>query len=719
MIQWCGPFILLDTGVSTNGTPHSCVELEGLRTAPIAPGAAPDRDPRRTSRTARAHRAPARTLVPSSLMFRMFASFCSIGFRGALLVLFGAHVVQAQDHATVGAATGIGSVRGRLVDSATTRPITNGSVTIRREADTSFAGGALPGADGSFRVESLTPGRYTVRVRALGFAPTVRTGITISTDAPVADLGAIGLAPVAARITELVITADQQDVTLAPDRNSYSTKNMTTASGGTAVDVLRNVPSVEVDGSNKVSLRGNENVVVQINGSSSPLHGEQLGNFLAQLPASTIARVEVATNPSAKNDPEGTAGIINIVLEQRVELGLSGGVTASTGTTGLATLSGNIGQQRGPWTLFASYSFFRDSRTVIGHRDLTNLVLSDPAFVFAHLNASSSPLSQNLILRSEYRVDEHDVLSADAVILGGDFARKSVANYTDFNASRDVIGLFDQFNTQHSRNGLEDYAVAFRRTGRPDASTFSAELHATRANSTANVELFGLVHQADSSTSAIAGPRERDVTSAQYPLWNLQTDYTHPFGAHAKLESGLKGTLRHTTNDFTAANLDSLSGQFVLAPERTTAFDYREQIGAGYMVLSQQLGKAQTQAGLRLEQATTRLTLAGTSQPSDTRYASAFPSAIVSYNLTEMHQIKLSYSRRITRPDPFQLSPVVYREDARHSFLGNPNLRPEYTDAFELTFQENKGWGSVQINPYVRHTAQPCASSSVSTRRAS
>src|SRR5450756_1783594 len=183
---------------------------------------------------------------------------------------------------------------------------------------------------------------------------------------------------------------------------------MTTASGGTAVDVLRNVPSVEVDGSNNVSLRGNTNVVVQINGRSSPLTGEQLGQFLTQIPASTVARVEVSTNPSAKNDPEGTAGIINIVLNQQADVGLSGGLNAGTGTTRQANISGNIGRQSGPLTLYLSASVYRDHRTLEGSSNQTNLAIPVPAFVDSRSDGTAQPRFQSMTFRSEYRFTEHD-----------------------------------------------------------------------------------------------------------------------------------------------------------------------------------------------------------------------------------------------------------------------------------------------------------------------
>jgi ferric enterobactin receptor len=638
----------------------------------------------------------------------MFAPSRYVSGLCAILLLGGTQAAGAQaggaapSHAT----NGVGEIRGSLVEAGSTRAIGGGSVTVRHAGgDTSFAGGALPHPDGSFKVDGLTPGRYTLRVRALGYAPLVRAGIVVSVEQPVAELGALSLSQVATKLEGQVVTAEREEVALAPDRNSYSTKNMTTASGGTAIDVLRNVPSVEVDGTNNVSLRGNQNVVVQINGRSSPLKGEQLGNFLAQLPASAVKNVEVATNPSAKNDPEGTAGIINIVLNQEADVGLSGGLTAGTGTTGLANMSGNVGKQSGPLTLFISGNFFRDNRNLTGSSDRTNLVVPVPVFVESRFGGSVEPRSQSMTLRSEYRFTAHDALSADVIVSGGRFARSTASHYTDLNDARQVIGLFDQFSDAVQRNLTQDYTVAFRRTGSPEATTFSTELRYTRNRYLYDNELLGVLRQPDASTGTAAGPPEHDATISRLPSWNLQSDYTHPFGSHTKLESGFKETLRNTGTDFTAAFLDAASGQFVPAPSRATSFDYREQISALYSVLSQQVGKVQAQGGLRLEQASTRLAMPFSSQQFDNRYASAFPSAIVTYNLTDMRQVKVSYSRRISRPNPFQLSPVVYRDDARSIFHGNPELRPEYTDALELGLQETRGWGSLQLSPYLRKTA--------------
>jgi ferric enterobactin receptor len=599
-------------------------------------------------------------------------------------------------------ASGPGEIRGHLVDSASGRAIGAGSVSVRRVGDSTFATGALPKEDGSFQVSGLQPGRYTLRVRSIGFAPIVRNDIAITAAKPLVDLGAIGLNVVATKLDATETVAEREDVVLSPDRTSYSVKNMPVASGGTAVDVLRNIPLVEVDGSNNVSLRGNANVVIQINGRSTPLKGDQLGAFLAQLPAGTVKNVEVATNPSAKDDPEGTAGIINIVLNQEAELGLSGGVNAGTASTGMVNAGGNVGKQQGKLTVFGSGNVYHDQRETSGTISRTNLLIPIPAFTETRLAGRQYPVSGGGTLRSEYRFTDRNVLSFDGFFYGGRYGGDQSSDYTDLDTTRAIIGLFDQASSQISRNVSQDYDVAFRRYADKNQPLFSTEMEYSNTYSTSDVDLSGDVLRADASTPP-AIPTEHDRTIGRYPYLNWKADYTGVFGGGTKLEMGLKGTRRTTTNDFDAAYADS-TGDFVSDPARRTAFDYHEDIGSGYALLSNKLDKVQTQAGLRLEDAATYLDLTTVGQQYDRRYASAYPSAIASYNFTPLRSVRVSYSRRVSRPNPFQLSPIEFRQDSRNVFYGNPALRAEYTDAIELGYQESRSWGSIQINPYLRST---------------
>ena len=600
------------------------------------------------------------------------------------------------------AATAPGEIRGRLADSATGRPLAGASITVRRLGDSLFAGGALPRDDGSFRVDGLVPGSYSVRVRALGYAPLTRSRVLVTAERPAVDLGTIALTAVARRLAEQGIVAERDDQVLAPDRNTYSVRNMTTAAGGTAVDVLRNIPAVEVDANNRVQLRGNANVVVQVNGRSTPLTGEQLSAFLTQIPASLIRQIEVATSPSARSDPEGTAGIVNIVLDQRTELALSGALTAAVSTTSQVNLSGNVGRQRGPLTLFVSATAYHDRRPMTGSISRTNLTQRVPAYVETRLEGTQAPKSAGTTLRSEYRLTDRSALSLDGSLFAARYGRGQSSFYTDLDTARTVTGLFDQRIDQLSRVASQHLVLGFHRRGPPSVTEGHTELEFWNNRNRDEADRSGDVIRADASTPASIAT-ERDRTAARFSYWNLKSDHTRLFGTRGKLEAGLRVTERLTTNDLDATVMTP-SGTYVADSVRSLDLDYREAIAAVYGVLTRQVGRAQAQAGLRLERVETVLRLPSSDARYDGGYRSAFPSAVVTYELTKQRQLRLGYSRRVSRPQPNQLNPVEQRIDTRNVSRGNPELRPEYTDAGELSLTDTHGWGSVQLSPYVRHT---------------
>lgn len=632
----------------------------------------------------------------------------ALGAAGVALVapaLPGAQAAQAQTQ-----------VRGTVVAAAGGRPVVGAYVVARRQgpgADTAVVASARGDTTGAFVLRGLRPGTYTLRVRALSFAPLVRAGVVVPAGGAPLNLGALALAAAATQLGEARVVGERDATELAPDRNAFNTKDLPAAAGGTAVDVLRNVPAVEVDGDNNVSLRGNQNVVVQINGRPSPLRGQQLGNFLAQLPANAVAKVEVATNPSARNDPDGASGVINIVLAQRTDLGTSGGLQAATATTQLANLSGNLGRQTGPWTGFASYGFFRDRRAQLGFNDRVDATGAGPDGLFATLDGFGNPQFHNATLRGERKFGRFSALSADAVVNGGRFRRGSSAFYRVEDDGA-VTGRFAQRTDARFGNATQDYVLAYRRTVDAAKNALSVEL---RFNDASN-DLRTLLSQRQGTGGAEAGPlgppslASRDLGSQRTPTWRAQSDWTRALARNTKLEAGVLGIRRRSRSDFERA-AEQPDGGFVPDAARSNRYTYREGVAAVYGVLSRRAGPVELQGGLRLEGAETRFDLLapapGTPGAPDrarfvNRYQSVFPSGLVAYNLDPKRQLKATYSRRISRPDPGQLNPYVQREDSLNLFQGNPALRPEYTDAYELGYQHQTRWGSVQLSPYYRRT---------------
>lgn len=597
-----------------------------------------------------------------------------------------------------------GRITGIVVNAGTDQPVAGASIAVRGVKDSTLVGGGFANADGTFRIEGVGPGRYNVRVRVMGFAPVVKSEINVTPSATTVDIGRIELTPVATELASVAVTGDRSDVVVAPDRTSYTVKDMPAASGGSAVDILRNVPSVEVDGDNKVSLRGNENVVVQINGRLSPMRGEALGNFLAQLPANLVARVEVVPNPSAKNDPEGMAGLLNIVLKENTDLGTSGGFTVGGGTTGQANASGNLGYQRGALTLFGNYGLMRDSRQISGFIDRSGLQAGLLPFLQANIAGGQKGISHSLNASADYKLGASDALSSNLIVSDRSPTRTNDNLYDELDAARDITASYRRLKLMTGDELSLDWALGYKHTAAQQGDGLATEIRVNRGNDNDHVLL---TDQALSTTSGVPDglpALETNLTKERESQWSLQSDYTHSFATGTKIETGYKGTLRRLDNDLGVATSTDGGDTYTSDDTRSNAFLYDEKVNAAYGVLSQSVGSFQLQGGLRAELVKTTFDLANTGEHFSNDYTSLYPSAIASYSLSETEQLKASYSKRVTRPDTRQLNPFGWREDALNMFQGNPALLPQYTHAFELGFQQLFPQGTLQVTPFIRHT---------------
>src|SRR5256714_1509307 len=264
---------------------------------------------------------------------------------------------------------GIGEVRGTIVAAdSSAAAVPRPAIAVRGKSDGKLVTGAYGAEDGTFRIQGLRPGTYYLRVSGIGFTPLNTPEFTIDPASPTANVGSIKLSRISVTLQAVQITGEKPTVAIEPDRNTYRAKDVAPAASN-ASDVLQATPSVEVDADGKVSLRGNENVAIQINGRPTPIKGTQLAAYLKQIPANIVERIEVVPNPSAKYDPEGMAGIINIVLKTTVDLGLSAGLNTGFATPSRFNTGGNVGYQSGPVTLFGTYGFNADDRAITGLND--------------------------------------------------------------------------------------------------------------------------------------------------------------------------------------------------------------------------------------------------------------------------------------------------------------------------------------------------------------
>ncbi len=629
---------------------------------------------------------------------------CTLNAVLVLAVLAAAAPISAQAPTGPGPqqAAPAGEVGGVVMDAESNTPITNASVTVRAKGTAALVTGAVARDNGTFRVQGLRPGTYYLRITSIGYGPVSTAEFAVVDASTRANVGTVKLAKVAVALGDVEVKAARDAITIEPDRNTYRAKDVAVTANN-ASDILDAVPSVQVDGEGKVSLRGNENVAVQINGRPAPMRGPQLGQFLKQLPSSVVDRIEVIPTPSARQDPEGMAGIINIVLKQNTDLGMSGGVTVGSATaSGRYNGSTNLGYQTGPWTSFSSYGYNADDRTIGGINDRSRLGSGGTPLSFTNQDILGNQVNagHNFTTTVDYKLSDRDVLTNALTLNFRNNNDNSLTAYSELNSARVLTDSYNRLRDSDARSSMVDYTLAFKRTLEPRKHELSSEVRFNRSKD--DDEAFLWRQNLASSPSLIEGERNR--TDALTQTLNAQLDYTRTFAPRTKLETGYKGTGRWLDRDFSSLKDQLGSGTWVPS-NQSNDLSLNEQVQAAYGVLSQGVGKFELQGGLRGEYATRDFTLRNSAEKFPFTYASLFPSAVALYKFSEATQGKLAYSRRIRRPGTQELSPFPVFFDPQNVFFGNPKLSPEYTDAIELGLTRSGQRGSLQFSPFYRHTA--------------
>ena len=595
-------------------------------------------------------------------------------------------------------------MHGRVVRTDTDAPVTSAIIVVTGTADSTIAARGTSGADGAFRIVGLAPGRYLAQVRALGFVPQ-RVPFTIASATSNVDLGIVRLTEAVVILPGMTVAEERRAVEFSPDRSTFSVSDMPTTRGGSAIDALRNVPSVDVDMDNTITLRGDAGVIVHINGRVSPMKPAQLGNFLAQLPAAMVEKIEVIPNPSARENPEGSAGIINIVLKKRPEGGSSAGVTLAQGTTGRSDVGANLGYRKEGVTFFGSYGFSRDSRPRSESLFRDNLYATPLTFLDEHASRTQIPKIHTLTSSLSYELGKHDELSADLLYSTRREDETYSILYRDLDALRQLTGLRDRASTTINREDSFETTLEHKHSFEREGHELSTEVRFDRASEGGPSNYTS--HELALDGSTVGEAARESITPQERPHErSLKIDYVRPLAEHLRVSGGYRGSLQrfHTTLD--TRTPDATSGELVVDPTRTTEFTFDQNVNAAYGILAGSAGRLNFQVGLRVEEATTRFERTQTSTGFENRYGSAFPSSLLAYNVDDATQLKLSYSTRIRRPDDTdQLDPTPHYQDPLNLSRGNPSLRPEYIRSMELGFQRTSKDATFQLTPFYRHSA--------------
>lgn len=594
------------------------------------------------------------------------------------------------------AAQQTGVIHGRVQAGDTGQPLPIADVVVRPAEDTArvvASGRTLP--NGVFRLLDIPTGRYIVEAMFLGYSP-ARASVTLAAGDTI-DVGTMQLAMRAIALDEVAVSTERAPATFAPDRTIYSTSDMPVASGGVATEVLRSIPELEVDIDGAVQLRGSS-PRIYLNGRPAPMDGEALNVFLQQFPADRIERVEVIPNPSSRYDAEGAGGIVNIVLKEGVDIGLSGSVFANAGTRGDIGTGGRLAMQRGNLTLFGG-AFGRYSNDDDTSFDLRKNLLTTPeTFLRQDAANESTGLSGSIDFTAEYELSERSLLWAEGRLNRYGRERDAITTTTQLDADSVPTQRYTRTSASESRRSSADATLGFRYAPDPGSHELNIELEAENGGNDEDEHVETALELSDPDAPITPADVTFELDDDDDRELSGRVDYTRPWGEEGQIEIGYRSELQTNNNQRALELIDD-----GVATLLDTGFEHREVFNSLYGTLTRRFGSFGAQIGLRAERADTRFQLpAGETFEND--YASLFPSGNISYEIGEGKQVRLSYSRRIRRPRPDILNPVNESTDPLNRYVGNPFIEPQYTNSFSLDMSSTATWGTLRLSPYYRTT---------------
>ena len=568
-----------------------------------------------------------------------------------------------------------GSISGKVIDATTNETLPYVSIVIKDTSNKITTGG-ITDDNGSFIIKQISEGESIVEIQFIGYKTEVKK-ISITRTNSRIDLGTIALKEEASKLDEVTIIAETSTVTQKIDRKVINVGKDLTSAGTTASELLNNVQSVSVDSqTGNISLRGNENVRVLVDGKPTNIDAAQL---LKQIPSTSIKSVELITNPSAKYNPEGMSGIINIVLHKNANLGFNGsvntGLTVGENTRFNGSLDMNL--KTGKVNFFANYGINDGKSENYGKvTRLDNNSVQDFLFL-------DNGISHLLKIGADIYLNEKNTISFYTTQNKSDNTfRGNTMVY--FNSILDTNSPMVVNGESNSAAYNLNYTLDFEKKGH------NLELEANYSNSDQpeNTDYNELIDPNDLYLNY------NDIIENDRSTTLLNIDYTNPLSENSKLELGAEVRINDTKNNrvTTQLNVDNSS------------FKYDRSIYSGYVNFNQKFDKLSMQLGARLEQYEVDGAFVKGSEIANytDEIFSIYPSAFLTFNPSEKNQYQLSYSRRVDRPSIGQVNPIREWSTPQITSVGNPNLKPQFTNSFELNYTRQYEKGSFTLGTFYR-----------------
>ena len=581
---------------------------------------------------------------------------------------------------------------GQVLDQATSQPIEFATILLSDAITGESITGTTTDLDGNFELAAKTQSVY-LDVSFIGYQ-TRRIDDLTFTDGT-ADLGTLTLKTAGQTLDEITVRAEKSQTEFRLDKRVFNVGKDLSSTGAGALEVLNNVPSVNVTIEGEVQLRGSGGVQILINGKPSVIASEQ-GNLLGTITADMIESIEVITNPSAKYDAEGTSGIINIVLKKEERKGLNGALSVNVGTPDNHSVGLSLNRRTEKFNLF--------SQLGVGYRELPNEEEAINRDKISGTTVASegtefrNELYYNAVLGTDYHIDERNVLT-----LSGNFSyeiedQPSANNFRLLDADDEVLSTWRREEVTEATNPKYQFELQYKRDFADDKdhdlviAALGRLFSKDQSSAFTNTTLSGLDRDGRQQTRTNFGELEN----------TFKIDYVRPVNEKITVETGAQYVTNDVNNDFSVSNFDGTD--FVVDPDLTNIFNWNQKVLALYGTAAYEFGSWGIKGGLRVENTDLETLLENTNKANDQNYSNLFPSGAASYKVSDAVSLQASYSRRVFRPRLWDLNPFFNPRNNFNIRAGNPDLQPEFTDSYEVTSIFLLGETSFNVGVYQRYT---------------
>ena len=595
----------------------------------------------------------------------------------------------------------IGVVYGTVIDSASGSPIQYASVAIINSRSSTIMTGGITNEDGEFHIKEIALGRHKVLVEYIGYK---KLELGPYTFMPFGDnqteynLETIALSQTSLQMAGIDVEGERPLFVQTAEKRVFNVEKNSLATGGNAIDALRQVPGVEVDPDDNISLRGSSRVNLMIDGKPSSIAGGDVKSLLQSVPAANIADIEVMTNPGAKYDPEGMAGIINIVLKENKFAGFNGNVNTGGDSQGGNNFSSQVNYRTITFNSFINLGM--NDRKRISDGDSYRW-MDFPAFR-NELNQTTDSKSggPNLFVKTgvEYFIDPTQSLAVSTTISNGNRNNDSDTYTVDTGPGEKKY--YRTTTGDGDRNGYDINLNYDKKFTNPKQKLTSY----IRFSDGLNDGLNEYYNTDDGGVDFVDLDKAKNGQDGTSNSFDFKLDYSHPFNDNSKLEVGLASKSTDRGDTQISEVFDQTTNQYIADRTFSNEFVYNETVHAAYIQYGGALGFIGYNVGGRYETVDMISELKTTNESFNNNYKSFYPSLSVTFGAPQLLQIQTSFSKRVRRPRSRMLNPFSSRQDTKNIRKGNPFLGPEYTDSYELNFSRFSKGISLTLGGYYRYT---------------